>query len=375
MMTPSLGGGLFDSFSPRLSDNSFSEFPSNSGPHNNYMPTQSSGLAPAARLNQDPSRPGLSISTALANSAATLHHPASPVSSARDTPMMKPGSPLGKVDSPHRRNNSMPVHPLSTRDPSFAGNASDFVNAATALTNLTSGASEEAIPGPSRVTPPPQGMNGPSHGSPKSGRPRARTNPGGEQDAAELMLYLAQSPSPGPVNRKVSMSQLGEGEGMKGRLLFAQQDGPEEARQALQSQSSTSLSQAAPASFQPQHTHQMQYPNHALPPAASHMPQHRQQPQHHQRQQHLQHPMMDNNNMHLWPGQSHNNALVYGMHSAPLLHASSPYNNLPARSATPPSMRPNSPFDLNAYLNVSPGRSTSQSYAAHTVPSSYGGMW
>ena len=356
MMTPSLGSGMFDSYSPRVADG-FAEYPSSGQQHSLLA---SSDLAPSAHIGQaSPGRSGLIIQTALANSTAALHHPASPISSARDTPGLRPGSPLGKIESPHRRTNSTPHQTLSTRDPGFVGT----VNAATVLSGLTAGGLEDTIPGPSRITPPPSAKKGLSQGSPKSGsngRPRARTNPGGEQDAAELMLYLAQSPSPGPVKRKVSHPfPMDEKNGaMKGRQLFAAQDGPEEAKRALAGQPSIQLSHSQSPSHQPPfQPQQMHY---------SHLPQLN-------TQQHQHMP---------WQGQhqqSHSHALHYGMQSAPLLHANSPYHNdLPARSATPPTYRPHSPFDFGAYLNVSPGRSTAQPSYAQAMPStSYGqnSMW
>jgi len=357
MMTPSLGGGLFESFSPRVND-SYPDFPTGTSSLN--------GLAPSVHIMSDmSSRPGF-IQTALAHAGSnSLSHPSSPVSSARDTPILgKQTSPLGKTNlSPNQRNH-VSLQPLSTRDPNFAGSATEFVNAATALTSLTQGPSEVSIPGPSRITPPPSSAksdavkSSPKQGS--GGRPRSRTTPAGEQDAAELMLYLAQSPSPGPAKRRFSNTMLAadDSDGMKGRQLFAPLDGDANGGLQAHLQANSSLQ---PAQLPQSSSHSQ------IPPAPPSAP--------------LTYNMPMNGSTFGWQQSHYPQMNGYGGLQPPasLMHHNPLSYDLPTRSQTPPNYRPHSPFDVNAFLNVSPGRSSlsapGNTHFAMPSSSSYGQMW
>ncbi|GAA5957785.1 hypothetical protein JCM21900_004553 [Sporobolomyces salmonicolor] len=164
-------------------------------------------------------------------------------------------------------------HPLSSSDPNF----SSFVDAAAALTGMARAPSDPSIggsdeerqlqrppqrnypaqPGPGSSQPSPfrqtSPMNGPApppHGFPLAAAPPPRPatpdqlralGPMGsgentEAAAADLMLYLAQSPSPVQTRtRQATLGGEGAGMGIKGRRLFSAAEGggpPGEGEQA-----------------------------------------------------------------------------------------------------------------------------------------------
>lgn len=219
-----------------------------------------------------------------ASQAEQMVHPSSPVSSARDespNPHSRPNSAM----SPHRRPGSLPaistVHaqamaqhqqqrgylsprppsalqdqphygpappgyikvgsqlkPISSHDPGFAGQAKEFLQAASVLTDLTASEQQDGIPAPSM---PLEGPSLTAPSTPKStstpvfSRPKTADNSqanaaaaGGKKDdageeEAELMLFLAGSPSPATKAKKPSGPPRDPltGESIKGRQLFA----------------------------------------------------------------------------------------------------------------------------------------------------------
>lgn len=220
--------------------------------------------------------------------AEQMVHPSSPVSSARDespNPYSRPNSAM----SPHRRPGSLPaistVHaqamaqhqqqrgylspkppsalqdqphygpappgyikvgsqlkPISSHDPNFAGQAKEFLQAASVLTDLTASEQPEGIPAPSL---PVEGPTLTAPSTPKStstpvfSRPKTADNSQGTaaaggkegggkkgnagEEEAELMLFLAGSPSPATKSKKPSGPPRDPltGESIKGRQLFA----------------------------------------------------------------------------------------------------------------------------------------------------------
>ncbi|KAK4050654.1 hypothetical protein OIV83_003380 [Microbotryomycetes sp. JL201] len=117
--------------------------------------------------------------------------------------------------------------PLSSSDPTF----SSFVDAAQALTGMSrgpsdhsvlSGEDERASPGTARQTARP--------GTPDQDRSRVKGQGLGEssaEGAAELMLFLAASPSPVQTSKTTSTTVLGgDGAPLRGRRLFSGADGP-----------------------------------------------------------------------------------------------------------------------------------------------------
>ena len=208
MMTPNLNS-VYGSFSPRLGEQ----------------------FAESSIQTPNPSPPRLK--TIIQTDPLTgIPHPSSPVSSVRDEmPFARPDSPQGiksRDATPiHRRTGSLPA-PFSSRD--FPRNTKELAQAANALSNLTqSPAGNRTISGVP-VTPPPS-LEGIIKKSPRStsaptmgGRQRSKTAPGeGDREtAAELMLYLASSPSP---SQKKTMDSLpGSEPPLKGRKLFTEEE-------------------------------------------------------------------------------------------------------------------------------------------------------
>lgn len=118
---------------------------------------------------------------------------------------------------------------LSSSDPTF----SSFVDAASVLSGLSRGPSETSVLGtsdsepsrppstnPFQQPPPPRPQTPPTMARDDKGAIVA-TNENDTAGAAELMLFLAASPSPAQVRSGTAGLQLGPGEALKGRRLFS----------------------------------------------------------------------------------------------------------------------------------------------------------
>jgi hypothetical protein len=279
MMTPNLNS-VYGSFSPRLGE----AYAETAGPANHPSPPRLKTI-----IHTDP--------------VTGLQHPSSPISSAREeTPFNRPDSPIGRSPTlKHKRTGSLPAHAFGSNPPK------GLVQAASALANLTRGPSEEPIPAKAfdRVTPPP-----PSHppssevkksprstSAPAFGGIRQRSKSGAGEDqretAAELMLYLASSPSP---QQKKTMEALPNGDSpmMKGRKLFAEEeDGLQRAAGGHASQPFLAPQHLPPASIQsqPSQMHPLQPQKMPQLPLPVSSPQSSQRPMSQREQQEQQHMM------------------------------------------------------------------------------------
>lgn len=151
-------------------------------------------------------------------------------------------SPVTRTRISSRRG-SPAKQPLSSNDPTF----SSFVDAATALTGmarapsdpsagsgsdeggsqpLANGSNVDGFPGNNTQNPPPRPTTPERQVVKLPGAPGLGANGSGDgaaEGAAELMLYLAASPSPVQTRKTVPVTTMGDG--MKGRRLFTGGDG------------------------------------------------------------------------------------------------------------------------------------------------------
>ncbi|BGP26869.1 proteophosphoglycan ppg4 [Rhodotorula toruloides] len=207
------------SFSPYATDNVYQPKPA-------PMPSHSSASTPRGQLAQE-GRASSSRRRGVRGEAKS----ASPAVSA---------SPRTRTRTSSRRG-SPAKQPLSSNDPSF----SSFVDAATALTGMARAPSDPSASsgsdeGGSQHQP--NGAVDPFSGQPQHPPPRPSTperqvvklpgapglgvngsGDGAAEGAAELMLYLAASPS--PVQSRKTVPNTTMGDGMKGRRLFSGGDG------------------------------------------------------------------------------------------------------------------------------------------------------
>lgn len=142
-------------------------------------------------------------------SAGPLHSPRTRNSATRSSIHRMPDLPNGSSSSGQQSQ-----QPLSTADPNF----SSFVDAASVLTGLSRGPSESNLLGPDDDGSQMRPQTPPRLDKSKS----AATNENDTAGAAELMLFLAASPSPARVRTTPHQGILGEG--MKGRRLFGGND-------------------------------------------------------------------------------------------------------------------------------------------------------
>ncbi|KAH8929303.1 hypothetical protein BT69DRAFT_1345980 [Atractiella rhizophila] len=147
-------------------------------------------LSPSRGPIRAPSRPNGQLLYASPSRRRQLSN-----SSSSRVAINQPGSPIPQSSV---RGTSQQPQVLSTSDPSFSGAANEFLSAADALNSMSKG-----------------GPNSPS----RLGKNRHRSEEESDKEsAAELMLYLAQSPSPAQTGR-MGGGPIG-GEGVKGRRLF-----------------------------------------------------------------------------------------------------------------------------------------------------------
>ena len=113
---------------------------------------------------------------------------------------------------------SSPPKPLSTSDPHFAQTANDFLAAVNALTSLTQPPLESGIPAPFKISP-----STLSHT-----RTTVKPLEGEETDqsAAEMMLFLAASPSPQRISSHVVATAIPNSNGTEivARKLFMNEE-------------------------------------------------------------------------------------------------------------------------------------------------------
>lgn len=132
----------------------------------------------------------------------------------------KPGSPRSRVP-PRKQQLPATSRPLSSSDPTF----SSFVDAAAALTGLSRGPPDpNVISGDDGDRP---GIAGtiPNGRAATPDREKGNTSASAE-GAAELMLFLAASPSPVQTRANVSAPAMGgDGSALKGRRLFSGVEG------------------------------------------------------------------------------------------------------------------------------------------------------
>ncbi|KAM0791751.1 hypothetical protein ACM66B_004018 [Microbotryomycetes sp. NB124-2] len=134
--------------------------------------------------------------------------------------------------------------PLSSSDPTF----SSFVDAAQALTGLSRGPSDHSVlsgedeQGPRSTSRPTARPATPEQERPRGQGVGAGPGESSAEGAAELMLFLAASPSPVQTNKMTASTSAlgGDGAPLKGRRLFSGMDGPTRADGDINSSVSSS---------------------------------------------------------------------------------------------------------------------------------------
>lgn len=231
-------GSMMSSPAPQGYDQQFQhDQPYASSP---FPPHHHHPVASTSSLPSSDSRPQKRRHT---NDPSSSHHAQPSYQSSppapRPPPTNGPQAPNTLPRSTANGRQQRPNGPLSS-DPTF----SSFVDAATALTGLSRASSDRSVnsgedgsqegagdrrtsngetaPGEQRRPSTPEGKRKDFAAALGAGAPGAESSAEG---AAELMLFLAASPSPVQVRTGASRPALSEGMGMKGRRLFSNSGG------------------------------------------------------------------------------------------------------------------------------------------------------